>query len=143
MTNWYKRATSEMVLYRGQMKSPLSSIFAVGTHYSTNKDVADLYSEVNDTQEVHVTFDKPYIIDMDDFGYDYTKALTVNFSTYIPNVVTKMLLNNNYDALIIKNSSIGRGTQDHKSDEVIILPDSFELSDQLKYMYRRQLNSDI
>jgi hypothetical protein len=134
------RIAETVTVYRGESDSQLSAIYAVGTHYSTRPEIAELYGESN---EHSLNLNKPYHIDASKHGHDYSSMLKDHFSTDMPNVITHILLNNGYDALIVDNAQIGRGSLEFPSSEIIVLPTSFELSDQLEYMYKGVLDRKI
>jgi len=134
----YKIAET-ITAYRGDGGPQRGAIYAVGTHYSTRKEIAELYG---DTKEYTLNLNKPYIIpDASKYGYDYMAMIKDHFHTEIPDVVTKVLLNNGYDSLIIGNAQVGQGSREYPSSEIIVLPSSFELSDQLKYMSKYVLEN--
>jgi 8-oxo-dGTP diphosphatase len=113
-------------LYRGVEPDPakarrdrIPSQFAVGEHWTDNPEIAETYG--SEVISRHITLNNPYVITLGEKAY--FMELRKEFGTNRPDEITKKLLSEGHDGLIVKNVPIQRMKPD---GEYVVMRDSTE-----------------
>ena len=114
------------MLYRGIEPDPakarrdrIPSQFAVGVYWTDNPEIAETYG--SEVISRNVTINNPYVLTLGEKAY-FTE-LRKEFGTHRPEDITKKLLREGYDGLIVKNVPMQRRKPD---GEYIVMRDSTE-----------------
>jgi 8-oxo-dGTP diphosphatase len=114
------------MLYRGIEPDPdkarrdrIPSQFAVGAYWTDNPEIAETYGSEVISRDI--TLNNPYVLTLGEKAY--FQELKKEFGTHSPDEITKKLLREGYDGLIVKNVPIQRRKPD---GEYIVMRDSTE-----------------
>jgi 8-oxo-dGTP diphosphatase len=123
-------------LYRGieidpvkARKNRIPSQFAVGQHWTDNPEIAETYG--SEVISGNIAMSNPYVLTLGEKAY-FTE-LKQEFGTHRPDEITKKLLHEGYDGLIVKNVPIQRMKPD---GEYVVMRDSTEY-----ILFNRQTSS--